>query len=419
MRWRTALRVSIAPRIGLLLIPWLLAYRGKMTDWITDGYWESVTAQSTFLLGYTAPAVAACGAWEAVRVRQSQVLQRAPARSATAVALSALVPTFVLGGLSVLLAVALFAPQAMGYPGGPSPAVIGLALLVVVAHTAVGYAVGLTLPGILAVPTAMVGSFVWMAYPSAMEVFWVRQLNGHNLTECCALDEVVAPRSLLAPALVAVGMVAAAWIWTVRGRFSRPALLLAPAVLAAAVVAGAVVAEPLGYRAAVPRSTALRTCGDTVPRICLWPEQRRAAADITAWATQARQRLAAAGLRTPGSISVTSVSPTQDQVRSLLALSLVPNDIPPCAADTQWPGYAAVGPVSAWLSLTAGADPRAVAGRYPREEVRIAQQVLAAPRKAQLSWFLRNARTFGRCDQSPDLNPAHYQAAPAARRAVR
>ncbi|KOT99945.1 hypothetical protein ADK87_13600, partial [Streptomyces sp. NRRL F-4711] len=88
---------------------------------------------------------------------------------------------------------------------------------------------------------ALVGSFVWMAYPAAMNVFWVRQLNGTNLAECCQLDQVAAPRSIVAPTLASIGLLAAAWLVTVRGRRLRP---LAPVVLTVAIAISAWIVHP-------------------------------------------------------------------------------------------------------------------------------------------------------------------------------
>ncbi|MFF2852049.1 hypothetical protein ACFVT5_37835 [Streptomyces sp. NPDC058001] len=405
MPWRIVLRVSIAPRIGVLLLLWLLAYSGNVSELVTDGYWESVTAQTTFQLVWIAPALAACGAWEGLRVRQSEVLRGTPVRSQSRVALSALAPTLALGIVAVALAFALIAPQAAGYPGRPSVGILGLTILVATAHAVGGYALGLSLPRMLAVPVAMLGSWVWMAYPAAMSAFWVRQLNGRNLTECCALDQVAAPRSILAPALVAAGMIAASWLWAAQ---RRPYRHLAPAVLAAAVTVSALAVHPLGYRAAEPRPAALRSCTGTAPRVCLWPEQRAAAVDITAWATQAVDRLSAAGVRTGRDVSVKSAAPTRNQVLSLVASSAVPNDIPRCAEKGSWPGGFALGPISIWLSLTAGADPGVVSASFAPDEVRIAEQVRRLPQEAQLAWFQRNAQTLTRCDKEPDLDPSHY-----------
>lgn len=403
-RWRTVLRVSVAPRIGILLVPWLLVYSGSITQLVTEGYWESAAAQSTTLLIWTAPAVAACGAWEGLRLRQSQVLQGAPVRSFTMVSITALAPTLLLGAFAVVLAFMLLLPSAAGAPGWPSWAVLGVELLIVTAHAATGYVLGLTLPRILTVPVALVGSFVWMAYPAAIQALWVRQLNGVNLAECCSLDQVPAPRALLAPALVALGVVVTARL-AAGGRTQR---LLAPAILAGVVTAAAVVVQPLGYGATEARSPSLRACSDTRPRVCLWPEQRHTTEDVITWATEARDKLGAAGITAAREVSPRATTPTSAEVRSLVALSALPSEVPPCAAHGPWPGDAAVGPLRVWLSLTAGADTGAVANRYAPEDVRAATRARQFPPRAQLAWFRHNAKTLTRCDRQPALDPSRF-----------
>ncbi|GAA2789407.1 hypothetical protein GCM10010441_13170 [Kitasatospora paracochleata] len=421
MHWRTIVRTSAALRAAPVALVWILMYSGRMTGWITDGYWPSVAAQSSFLLSFTAPAVAACGAWEGLKVRRSDVLGTAPARSTTAIALSVLAPVLTLGTVSVLAALAIFVPQAGGTPGWPTAAIIAVELLVVLAHTAAGYALGLTLPRLLAVPFALVASFLWMAFPSTLDAFWVRQLNGRNLTECCALDEVPALRAVAAPTVAVLGLLAAAWIWTTLRDRRR---LLAVVTLAATTAAGAWIAAPLGYRAATARPASEQTCtATTTPRVCLWPEQKADASNITEWATQAQQRLDAAGLTDSATVSPFSSRPGQDEVRSLVALGHIPDRPPQCARERggRWLGAEAVGPLSSWLKLTAGVTPLTVQGRYREQELRIASQVMALPRDEQLAWFRSNADTLTRCDAKPALDPAqcHHPGTPsfeAARR---
>lgn len=405
MPWRNVWRVSVAPRIGIVLVLWLFAYSGNVTELVTSGYWDSVAAQSASLLVWTAPAVAACGAWEGLRVRQSRVLNGAPARSLIGVSFAVVAPTLVVGILAVALALGLLMPQAAGGPNGTVAAILGMELLVIAAHTAVGYVLGLSLPRVLAVPVALVVSFVWMAYPAAVNVFWVRQLNGTNLAECCSLDQVAAPRSILAPALVSIGLLLAARLVVLRQWGLR---VLAPVVVAAMVAVSAWVVHPLGYSAAEPRPTTVRTCSDTQPRVCLWPEQHDAATDMVTWATDAHARLAALGVTTAAELSPRSTTPTSNQIRSLVAMSAVPQNIPECAKRGEWPGSRALGPLMIWLSINAGADAQVVTSSYVPDEGAIATQVLERPRPDQLAWFKQNAKTLTRCDLQPVLDPKRF-----------
>lgn len=407
MPWRTLIRTSSALRAAPVLFVWLVMYSGNMTGWITEGYWPSVASQSTFLLNFTAPAVAACGAWEALKVRRSAVLNTAPARSSTMIALAALAPALALGAVSVLLALAMFVPQAGGFPGWSLPVILLLELLVVLAHASVGYVLGLALPRLLAVPLTLIASFVWMAYPSALDIFWVRQLNGRNLTECCALDQVPATRAVCAAAVATLGMIAAAWLWN---GLRAPLRLTAFVALAATVAAGAWIAEPLDFRAAQPRSASEQTCTEGTPQVCLWPEQRSEASDVTGWASEAQQRLNAVGVTQLAPVKPLSDKPTREDIQSLVALGSIPNHAPPCASErgARWSGIEAVGPLSAWLKLTAGVAPRAVETRYGRPAVQLAGRVMTLTTEEQHAWFQRNASTLTGCDTKPDLDPSHF-----------
>ncbi|OKJ08187.1 DUF7224 domain-containing protein [Kitasatospora sp. CB01950] len=411
MRWRTLLRTSIALRVAPALFVWVLAYVGNVNAWVVEGYWASVTAQSSFLLGFTAPACAACAAWEGARVRASRVLDGAPVRSAAALAVRRTAPVLAMGLLAVLLPLAVLAPDAAGSPGGPTLSILGIELLVVAAHTALGYAAGQALPTLLAVPLVTVTSFVWMAYPASLNTLWVRQLNGHNLSECCALDQQVSYRALAASAVVAVGAIAAAALW-----LAGSAWLLRTAAVAAvagALAVGSVLAVPLGFKASVARDESLLRCDSGRPQVCLWPEQRASADDIRAWVDQAHAQLAAAGVQGADRLTLLPPRPSRGEVLDAVARSAVPHGLPECAERGAWPGSRAVGPVYAWLSVSAGLRPQELNGRYRPDDVQLVSRLVQAPADSQLAWFRRNVETLTACDRTPDLDPGHYLAAAA------
>ncbi|GGX36821.1 DUF7224 domain-containing protein [Streptomyces noursei] len=282
---------------------------------------------------------------------------------------------------------------------------------VALAHTAAGYVAGLILPRLLAAPTALVASFVWMAYPAAMNSpSWLRQLNGHNFNECCALDQVPDVRGFGTAAVVAAGVTIACAVWISLRGVPR---LLGPMVLGLALVAGCVMAAPMGYRSAHPRDLAELDCRTGPSGICLWPEQQGAAQRIEEWGAQARRNLEAAGVRPAQKVKVMTAAPSQGEVASVMAFSAVPQDIPSCARTGQWPGSQATGPVMAWLALTAGAPPQDIEGSSIEAEVRLAEKVRRLPLAGQRRWFHRNAATLTRCDKQPDLAPEHFVAGAA------
>ncbi|WP_420710089.1 DUF7224 domain-containing protein, partial [Streptomyces sp. NRRL F-4711] len=65
--------------------------------------------------------------------------------------------------------------------------------------------------------------------------------------------------------------------------------------------------------AAGSRSTASRTCSATHPQVCLWPEQRDNAKNISTWATDAHRRLTVAGVTTTAQLAPRSTTPTSDE----------------------------------------------------------------------------------------------------------
>lgn len=413
MGLRTLLRVSTAPRAAIVLLPWLFLYSGNVREWIVTGYWESATAQSSFLLGFIAPACAACAAWEGARIRSAGVLHGSPVRSPATVAVSSLLPVLALGVLSVLLALVLVAPVAWGSTGTPALRMIGLQVLVVAAHTGAGYGAGLLLPPLVALPIALAGSFLWMAYPATLPTFWVRQLNGHNLGECCALDQVIAPRALAAPALVAVGVLAGSLVVVLARR--RAWRLFAPVPVAVTVIVGAQLAAPLGYAAARDRDPAALDCVEDRLVVCLWPEQRAGSAQIRAWSADAGERLRAAGVRPDLAVTFSSVEPSENEVRLAIAGSVLADSFPACAESEPWSGGEALGPLHAWLAITAGLPPEHGLAGLTEEESRLAAAVRELPGEAQSAWFDANHHALAGCAEPPPLDPAAFTAAATGR----
>ncbi|MEU7568968.1 hypothetical protein [Streptomyces fradiae] len=283
---------------------------------------------------------------------------------------------------------------------------IGMETLVVVAHTAMGYVAGLVLPRLLAMPVALLVSGLWMAFPGTLDTFWVRQLNGRNLIQCCSLDQSVDPRAIAAPALVALGLIAAALI-LVR---MRPLVgrTLAAVVIAAAITAGAFLAMPLGYHAASARDASALSCDAGTPVVCLWPEQREDTKYIREWTSEAAQRLAAAGVEVAPRITLLSAHPEREETLAVVAMSAIPQQPPACATAGEWPGHTAQGPLMAWLILSAGADQRFVQGSHTVEDMRTVREVRKLPQPDQLRWFERNAATLRNCVEQPQLQPGGF-----------
>ncbi|KUL35425.1 hypothetical protein ADL22_27390 [Streptomyces sp. NRRL F-4489] len=443
MLWRTVLRSSAA----IWLAPFLVAFvvlllSDDLTAGVTPRYWPSALGSASFALPFVAPACATAGAWEGARCTRGAVAHWAPARSWTGVALPLLVPVLALGALG--MAVALAVPVSAGHLGAvvpPPGTVLGVVLIwlsLLAAHSFAGFLLGRRLPRVLSVPLALLGSFAVMAYPAAMEPLWLRHMVAGGMTSCCSLDRALNWRAAASALVLALGVIAAAVAaLTVLARRTRTVLVCT------AVAVGLAGSGGLAYGLPADPVTARRTdvlvCAGDAPKICLWPEAGPPAM-IREHAADALHRLRQAGLTVPTALTMAAGSdtspnpdhdpnashgpafiglwrnPTPSEVRAGVGAALLPADPAACADSRRSSGtedtYA---PTVVWLALTAGTDPRLMAGRYGPEANAVAARVLRAPRSEQLAWFTRNYRALTDCTTRPAPVPAPRGQEEAAR----
>jgi hypothetical protein len=324
-----------------------------------------------------------------------------------------LLPVVVAGALGMAAACAVGAVEARPGWGLPPLGVIALWVLILAAHALAGFALSRVLPVLLAVPLAMVASFLVTSYPKAMEPLWLRHLTTGGTDVCCAIDQTPDWRPALSAALVSVGVVAAGLValslaWSRRTRLTAASGLTVAALLAGGYVAYGLPAEPITYRS----GSDLR-CTGTAPTVCVWPELASKADDIHSWAAQADQRLTGAGLSLPGTFTTQAHAPANqlsmgtwdrpnhDVVTLGVAGSLVPASPPSCATRGPFPGGEAYGTVTAWLALSAGMRPVALHGRYDPKDIAAAQLVRAEPRNKQLAWYRHNSLALRDCTTIP------------------
>ncbi|MFD5699642.1 DUF7224 domain-containing protein [Streptomyces lasiicapitis] len=408
MPWRALLRTSSAVW-GLLpvcLWMWMFAHQPDFPG--TDRYWEAATAQITTVGIIPLSLCAAAGAWEAARLKRSRLASGAAVRTPLAVALSQLRVVWGVGLACVLWALACVAGWAKDGPRGPDLRVVGLLCLLLVAYTAVGYAAGWLFPGVLAVPAVAVATFLWLSYPVTIEPFWLRQLNGTNLTECCAYDRTLDTRALAAPALVATGLLVAAVVAVVARAWTARLAGLLP--LALAVLVAVPLVDPLGFDPTKNRDTSALTCAGESPKVCLWPEQADDAEQFGTWVGESSALLRKAGMATPRTYTPTFSRPTRADVISSLVGALMPQSPPACAERRAWAGESAYAPVGVWLELTAGARESDVARRLDDDgkTLSLVHEVRALPVRAQQRWYENNHAALTGCDRKPELNPKAY-----------
>ncbi|WP_434743133.1 DUF7224 domain-containing protein [Micromonospora sp. SH-82] len=416
MRTLYSWRGRAEPYLLVPLVALVVLQGAQVVDTATPGYWAAAVAKANLMLFIVVPICAVSAAWEGSRHRGGRIETLAVARPVWQVVLVALAPTVALGLVGITAALAATAPAAQGAPGHPYPWLILVYVLVLVGHTVVGYGLGRWLPPALALPAGLAGSYVWLAYPGAIEPLWIRHLNGLSFEGCCAIDQAPAVRAMLATGLFAVGLVVGTLIALLDTRRTR----IAGAATFAALLGLAVTAAlPLGASSGAPRPGAPR-CTDADPVLCLWPEQERVRPVVHPALSSAYDRLVAVGLPLPTVVTAADVTRPdavfvalppgavgRDAVLSLVS-SLVPDTVPDCALRGEWPGADSRAALAVWMALVAGV-PAAELGAPP-ELVDLGIRVRRLDDGQQLAWYRANLPPLADCTTRPRLDPAAFRA---------
>ncbi|MFF2043159.1 hypothetical protein ACFVVX_22320 [Kitasatospora sp. NPDC058170] len=427
MPLRTLLRTSAATRALPLVLGFVLvALADDLTAWVTPAYGLSAAGHASFALPFVCAACAATGAWEGARLHRGRVFDRSPVRSPLAITAPVLLPVAVLGGLGMAAALGTAALAGGTASGVPQPGVLAVWAGLLLANALVGSIVGRVLAPVVAVPLALVGSFVLNAYPASFDAFWLRHLVGGGLSDCCAVDQVLDGRAVWS-SLAFSGAVCAAAALVIRYRGAAAASALALAVTAGGIALAGSLAQGLGPAPVRARPAADLVCDDGRPRICLWPElggtrsglvreeARRVVGQLAEHGVPAPAALTMAAEPGPGEakLGVPTTARPQDVAPGVVS-GLLPA-APACARRGEpYPAGAAAGPVTAWLTAQAAPGPAGAAtgtapgvaappesGRFGEQDLALAEQVLRLPREAQLDWYRRTAESLRHCATDP------------------
>ncbi|WP_330288821.1 DUF7224 domain-containing protein [Streptomyces sp. NBC_00576] len=289
-----------------------------------DGYWTAATAKAVSALIFIAPVTAACAAWEAGRIRRARIGDGTPTRNGWQIAVAALTPVVLLGFLALAAALAVARLHMESAPGWPDARIIASAGLIVCAHVVVGYAVGMWLPAVAAVPVVLIGDYLWNVYPPALEPLWLRHLT-RPASGCCMNTSAVDPAGIVGPALVAVGLAAVAVaaatlsrhtprLGTLPGFVPYAGAALALAVAAATTTASVGLVDGLGPDAIRTRPASELVCADSRgTRVCVWPEHEPRLAETARAVSTAAERLRLVGVTSPDVITESLQQPEPGQ----------------------------------------------------------------------------------------------------------
>ncbi|MEU9102600.1 hypothetical protein [Streptomyces sp. NPDC048361] len=416
MRIRTMLRSSSALIVLPIVVVFVLAAIGTdMTSWTTAGYWPSATGSSTYALPFISTACAAMGAWEGARLTRGHVFSQVSVRSPLSISASVLVPVLAAGVIASLASLLLAAGSAGVGAGLPDLGILAAELVLLLANTLVGFCIGHRLPALISVPACLVGAFIVNAFPVSWSVLWLRHLVGGGLRGCCALDQVPDSHAVWSALLFAGGLSAACLV-IINWRHLRPVFGVALAILIAGTGGAVATAHGLQADAASPRPQAALDCErGTATTVCLWPEVTNAST-IRSETQKAVSKLQAFGIITPTTFTMVA-RPTAQEAKLGIGPNAGAQDVPPgvvggllpqppaCASQGPYPAGEAVGPVAAWLMLTAGASENTLTVKAGPDATKLAHQIALMPKTEQLRWYAVNTAAMKTCTTKPQLIP--------------
>jgi hypothetical protein len=403
------LTLTTAVASPILLVVGVLVARTN-SPWLEPS-WLDVSAKSTGSFVVLGPALAALSAWDAARWRVLSVL---PVRGSVQLlvrhlAVVAAVTLVTFAGSAVVLVATVRPPT-----GLPDVGVLTTGVWMVVAYSAVGFALGQRLPRTVAAPLAFALVWCWVAYTPAIEPFWLRNVTGNLAASCCTLDTELVDHALQAPAVIGAALVLGSllvvrWPGAVVAGVTSLALVAAAVGLASSWMAG-VGADPVTARE--DERVCVQRDGTS---LCAWPEHAalgrlKAGADGLG---AAAGRLRAAGLPVPARLDEgasahdgwsfdLSGPSVRDWVRTLATspLSALPPD---CIEDGggAWPAGDRQPLVAAWLEVVAGAaSPRQAADDAGAAPVELAR-LLRRDAGDQAAWYRTTRAALDGCDPLP------------------
>lgn len=420
IRLRTAVRVM--PAFWLAIPICIFAGWYVTLLYPSDGYAVDATAKASMTLAFVGSLCAACAAWEGSRLRRARLWASPSVRSPATIAFWCLLPVVLIGLVAVL--VAITAHLIASAAGLPDVRIVLMTALDLVAYSVAGFAAGLLLPFAVAGPLAIAATFIWLGFVPAVYPVWLRHLTG-MFRDCCGLEQDLAPRAVLASAIVDLGIIGAAALLV-----AGPALMArrvggALAALVVAGFAGVLLVGGMTYAPVVPRDAALLECQtDGGVAVCTWPEHRARAAEVAGIVSWVRAGWQQASIDAPSVFTEAdpvvaparalifrfSDSSSHDEVIGALAAGLLPA-YPDCP-------YGYTGPfeyLEAWYAAAGGMTPGALRERYgysmgdPYPEIlTVVAQLQAATPDIRQAWMSRAKELTQACGDWPiDLINVH------------
>lgn len=413
MPLRSLLRLSPIVWLSPFLLLLASVYPRVLSAVTSDPYPLAYAAVGAFSVVFVAPVCAACAAWEGGRLRRAEWFDRPHSRSPLVVALSLTYPIMILG-VMILTVATMVTLLGTGLFVLPALHILLPKLAIIFVHVLLGFAVGVRLPTVIAVPGVLLIDYVWMTVPDALHPLWLRHLTG-AWGSCCMVGSELAPQAILGTLIVVLGMAGTAILLLQQDRRLRQ-VWLAGVPLVLALVVGSVVVRDLGADPVVPRSPQLLVCSATEPRVCVWPEHRTRLDEVSALAVAASTRWRDAGVAVPSEFSEWhslgilergfgfSMASSMADLRVSLANSVLPS-WPDCVLSGPYLAGPAEIDVLAWLVATSGASAEELNLRFGPETAQNIAVLQGLPLDEQQAWYQANVAAMSVCDQPPHPIP--------------
>ncbi|MFE6763387.1 hypothetical protein [Streptomyces sp. NPDC057689] len=375
---------------------------------------EDSMAVVSVALRIAALGLALVAAWDAGRLRRARIAAAPSSRHLLRIVVDALAPTLALVIISWVASLLLV----ISYLGGPAPGLhdtvpVVRSLAIPFSAVAVGFLLGFSLPPVIARPLAVVITALWVFVAYTLGVPWLRAISGFDMTLPTYTD-VVDRAYLMAPAILALGLLLGLVAFSL---LSRPALRAA--AVACCVLAGFAASYPLVSDApryadpTVPRTWAT-TCERTAPVICVPSEFADDIPELHSSAEHALPRLREVGFTPPRKLAFVSEDlplprgtwrtylqkpVTEHRSRAIYVSALVPSGLHDCPDLPDDYVYPARGAAFAWVGLTVGMSEEEAARSYGPSGVYRARWVRSFPKAKQYTWYKQELRYLNSCDE--------------------
>jgi len=273
-------RVVSAPAVWTAPILIALMVWGTRTangTWTALPSWNALVSVACYGLPIAVLTAAVVTAWESSRMRRYAGTDHPVPATAYLAQLSRRVwPTFAgsIAGYLVTLAI-LVHNSGVPRAGAPNLLVPAASLSVLLSAFAFGALLGRLSPTAIAVPTALVASYLWFALPSAQggsNPAWLN-ITGFRLPQS-SFDYSFVPASgaLLAPILLS-GAIIATFALVVFLRRAVVGCAVGAVLVTTALLVGNVLVAGIGQAPYAPRSVAELVCSGDATAVCLWPNR--------------------------------------------------------------------------------------------------------------------------------------------------